>query len=174
MAQRDIQSADLESLARLVDQASPQQRLWRAEELDAILRHQLSAPVYFDMKNLDQGLARRVEALCKGQGLLLRSFRDLLQHPNPPIELLEITKDFAKALAIQPHSPVPHEIAMMLYFAAITAAMVRCQRRITALGNQELRDNLEWLDGQPWVDAETRHLLQEGRALLDHERGQSS
>jgi len=140
-------------------------RVWQTDELGAILRHQLSAPVQFDLQSMDRTLADRLSRVCESHGLLLKSFADLLFHPSPPLELLELTKQFAKACRNHPDSPLPHDVAMVLYLASIVTAMLRCGRRITNMNDQALCDSLEWAIRKPWLDERLRSLLNQG---LDH------
>jgi len=144
------------------------ERIWRPEELAAIFRHQLAAPVKFDMSNLDVGMAKRLETVSVAQGLLVKSFGDLLQHPHPPVELLNLTKEFAKAVSTHPDSPVPADVARVLYFASIAAAMTRCGKRITRLDDASLRDGIRWAAELGWLDDDTLSLLNEGLRLLEH------
>jgi hypothetical protein len=150
------------------------ERIWRDEELGAILRHQLTAPLQVDLINLERGLALKVRTLAESQGLTLKSFGDLLAHPNPPVELLKITKDFAKACRLSPNSPLPHDIATVLYFASIAAAMVRCRRRITGLTNDALADGLQWVLTRIWLDAPTRALIEESLQLVKSHAGEQA
>ncbi len=152
--------------ASLFDLDNHTDRLWRDEELGAILRHQMTAPLQVDLINLERGLAVKVRNLAESQGLTLKSFGDLLAHPHPPVELLKVTKDFAKACRLSPRGALPKEIASVLYFASIAAAMVRCRRRITGLSDADLADGLRWTLARPWLDAPTRTLLEEALALL--------
>jgi len=158
---------DRRQLATLLDLSPDAERLWRDEELGALLRHQMTAPMQVDLINLERGLALKVRNLAEAQGLTLKSFGDLLAHPNPPVELLKITKDFAKACRLSPHSPVPREIASVLYFACIAAALVRCRRRITGLTNDALAEGFRWVLSQPWLDAPTRSLVEESLLFLN-------
>jgi hypothetical protein len=170
-----IHDTDNKSLAALLDLPPGGERLWRDEELGAILRHQLTAPLQVDLINLERGLAVKVRTLAESQGLVLKSFGDLLAHPNPPIELLKITKDFAKACRLSPHSPLPREIASVLCFASIAAALVRCRQRITGLSNEAIAEGLQWVMKRPWVDAPTRALVQECLCMVvDTVRGARS
>lgn len=162
---------DRKRLATLLDLAPNAERLWCDEELGAILRHQLTAPMQVDLVNLDRGLAVKVRNLAEAQGLTLKSFGDLLAHPNPPVELLQVTKDFAKACRLSPHSSLPQEIASVLYFASIAAALVRCRRRITGLSNDALAEGLNWVLARPWLDAPTRALIEESLQLLQTHAG---
>ena len=163
---------DRRQLATLLDLSPDADRLWRDDELGALLRHQMTAPMQVDLINLERGLALKVRNLAEAQGLTLKSFGDLLAHPNPPVELLKITKDFAKACRLSPRSPVPHEIASVLYFASIAAALVRCRRRITGLTNDALTEGFRWVLSQPWLDAPTRALTEESLLFLNTQAGE--
>lgn len=168
-----VRDADQRRLATLLDmRGDDADRLWRDEELGAILRHQMTAPLQVDLINLERGLAVKVRSLAESQGLTLKSFGDLLAHPNPPVELLRITKDFAKACRLSLHSPIPHDIASVLYFASIAAAMVRCRTRITGLSGDALADGLRWVLARPWLDAPTRSVVEEGLRLVNPQGGE--
>ncbi len=163
---------DRHQLATLLDLSPDAERLWRDEELGALLRHQMTAPMQVDLINLERGLALKVRNLAEAQGLTLKSFGDLLAHPNPPVELLKITKDFAKACRLSPHSPIPHEIASVLYFTSIAAALVRCRRRITGLTNDALAEGFRWVLSRSWLDAPTRSLTEESLLFLNTQAGE--
>jgi hypothetical protein len=169
---KNVFDTDRRQLASLLEVSPDAERLWQGEELGAILRHQLSAPMQVDLVNLERGLALKVRTLAESLGLTLKSFGDLLAHPNPPVELLKITKDFAKACRLSSHSPMPKEIASVLYFASIAAAMVRCRRRITGLTNDALAEGFRWVLAQPWLDIPTRTLIEESLQLLNPQAGE--
>jgi anti-sigma factor RsiW len=167
-----VAGVDRRKLASLLEEGGEGDRLWRPEELAAILRHQLSAPLHVDLVALERGQAARVRTAAESQGLLLKSFADLLHHPNPPRELLEMTKQFAKNCRISPRSPIPRDIASVLYFASIAAALVRCQERISTLDATSLRKGFQWVLDREWVDRSTRALVQKAlRAVVDDEDG---
>ena len=147
------------SLAALMEGSAERARLWRPEELGAIFRHQMSAPVLVDLGGYDPGTAARLKMLSAAQCLLLKSFSDLFHHPAPPLELLELTKDFAKANMDHSQSSLPGEVAAALYYTSIAAALVRLDTRITRLPDADLRRGLLWTRDQPWLDAETQQLL---------------
>jgi hypothetical protein len=147
------------SLAAFLSAGKERARLWRADELTAIFRHQLASPVLVDLGGYDPGTAVRLKTLSAAQSLLLKSFGDLLQHPAPPVELLKLTKEFAKANMDHPESALPQEIAAALYYASIAAALVRLDTRISKLKDSELKKGLQWAIDQSWVDEQTKHLL---------------
>jgi len=157
------------SLSALMEAGSEQARLWGPEELAAIFRHQMSAPVLVDLGGFDPGTAVRLKTLSEAQGLLLKSFSDLFHHLSPPIELLKLAKDFAKANMDHPESGLPTEIVSVLYYTSIAAALVRLDARISQLKEVDLRRGLLWAKEQAWVDDETKVLL--GKALEKIPRG---
>ena len=134
-------------------------RLWRPDELAAIFRHQMAAHLVFDLGSMGPPFSRRLAKLSEAQGLVLKSFADLLHHPSPPLELLRITKDFAKANRDHPESLLPPEIAAVLYYASIAAALVRCGARITRLSNHELQKGFQWAGSQAWIDDQMKDLF---------------
>lgn len=163
---KSLLDTDRGQLASLLDLAHDADHLWHDDELGAILRHQLTVPLQVDLINLERGLALRIRNTAEAQELVLKSFGDLLKHPNPPVELLKVTKDFAKACRLSPHSPMPHDIASVLYFACIASALVRCRTRISGLKNAELIDGFQWILAKPWIDTPTRELVEEAVMLL--------
>jgi hypothetical protein len=147
------------SLARLMEVGVGHPRLWRPDELAAIFRHQMSAPVLVDLGGFDPGTAVKLKTLSEAQGLLLKNFADLFRHPAPPLELLELTKDFAKANLDHPESSLPNEIATALYYTSIASALVRLDKRISHLGDDDLRHGLIWAKQQAWIGEEIQGLL---------------
>jgi hypothetical protein len=154
------------SLAAFLAAGAECARLWRPEELTAIFRHQMAAPILVDLGGFDPATASRLKTLSEAQSLLLKSFSDLFQHPVPPLELLSLTKEFAKANMDHPDSSLPHEVAAALYYASIAAALVRLDTRISQLKDPELRRGLLWAMDQPWVDGATRQILTEALKKL--------
>ena len=150
-------------LAALMASGAESGRLWRADELAAIFKHQMAAPIVVDLGGFDQRTAARLRVLSEAQGLVLKSFTDLFHHPAPPVELLELVKDFAKANLDHPESGLPGEIAATLYYTSIATALVRLDTRISQLSESDLRQGLRWAREQTWLDEKTRALL--GQAL---------
>jgi len=142
------------------------QRAWRPEEFGAILHHQLTAPIQLDLGGLDPDLALKLRTLSEAEGLLLKSFNDLFRHPHPPIELLQLVKDYAKANRHHPRSHLPHEIAAVVYYLSIVVARLRCRERITQMRDEELQRGVDWVLTLPWVDDETKAPFREARECL--------
>ena len=154
------------SLAAFLAAGAERGRLWRREELSAIFRHQMLSPILVDLGGFDPATAARLKVLGEAQSLLLKSFSDLFHHPVPPLELLTLTKDFAKANMDQPDSSLPNEVAGVLYYLSIAAAYVRLDRKISQLGDAEFKRGLLWAKGQPWVEKPIQDLLDEALQKL--------
>ena len=155
-------TADASLLARMMELKSDEGALWDTDDLEGILEHQLAASLEADLADLRPGLPARLEELGAADGPPIATFRDLLEHPRPPLELLELTKQFGKRCRSNPDGPLPDDIATVLYLAAIAAAMTRCGTRITKLGDEGMRHGLQWALRQPWLDASMRELLEHG------------
>jgi hypothetical protein len=155
-------------LAYLFESADDPQALWRPEELRAIWQHQLAASIEYDLGGLTDELTGLLQALVTPAGSPARSFGDLLQHPAPPVELLDLIKRFAKEHWTHPDSLLPRSISMALYYAAIAAAMVRLGKKISSFEEATLRQGLQRVAGLDWLDIETRSLLENARAALEN------
>jgi hypothetical protein len=150
-----------QQLSALIASGDERGPLWRPEELAAMFRHQMSAPVLMDLGSFDPHTANQLKTLTAAQGLLLSSFADLFNHANPPIQLLQLVKDFAKANLDHPESGLPREIATALYYVSIATALVRLGKRISQLPDADLRRGLRLTSEQPWLDDRTKALLAE-------------
>src|SRR5580692_8057022 len=149
---------ELSALMSTSDESGP---LWRADELAALFRHQMSAPILMDLGSFDPRTASQLKTLTAAQGLLLSSFADLFNHANPPVQLLQLVKDFAKTNLDHPESGLPREIATALYYASIAAALVRLDKRISQLPDEDLQRGLRLTREQAWLDERTKSLLEE-------------
>jgi len=115
--------------------------IWQSRDLAAVLRHQLQ------MK-----LPAHPSA----------TLGELLLDPQPPVDALAELKEFAKAARRNADSGIPLEICHVLYYAAIVAASLRAQIRLTTLDDAALRRALEWAVAQQWLDEPFRLLLKQG------------
>jgi hypothetical protein len=150
--------------------------LWPSEELGNILRHQLEAPLVFDLGRIApdwQRMQRLLDEGSEGGERPLNCFGDLFRHPRPPIELLQLTKEFAKGSRVDPDCPLPIEIATFLYYATLASSLVHHHHRMTRMDNDALRCGLRWVLEQPWIEADIRILFQEAVARIDAGVGES-
>jgi len=162
----DVHDSDPREAAKLMAEGAAIERTWRPDELGAVLRHQLSVPLDFDLGAEERWEKARLEALLASLCPAIETFADLLRHPSPPVELLEMTKQFARRHRKDPNSPLPKEIATVIYFASIVTALLRCARRITNLTAEKLADGLRWAMANSWIDDHTRSLFHEGLRAL--------
>jgi hypothetical protein len=159
-----------QELAALMASGDERGPLWRADELAAMFQHQMSAPMLMDLGSFDSRTASQLKTLSGAQGLLLSSFADLLNHRAPPIQLLQLVKDFAKANMDHPESGLPREIASVLYYASIASALIHLDARISQLPNADLQRGLGWMLEQSWLDEKTRGLLAEAVKKLSGDK----
>ena len=146
-------------LAALLATGEESSRLWRADELAAIFKHQVSAPMLVDLGGFGPRTASQLKLIGDAQGLLLKSFSDLIHHSAPPVELLELVKNFAKANLDHPESGLPPEIASALYYLTIASALVHLDARISRLSDADLHRGLAWARAQEWLDEKNTGLL---------------
>jgi hypothetical protein len=153
-------------LARMMQLDAHSAETWSADDLAAILRHQLAAPLAGDLARLQPDGADQARPLLAAAGGQVVSFADLLAHPAPPVELLEMAKRFCKARLNAGDEPAPGEVFTLLYYAVITVALVRCGQRLSQLDDAKLQRGLDWGLRQAWVDASLRSLLRQGLDFL--------
>lgn len=143
-----------------LDSASPQRlaRLlglgvgtpWGSADLPDLWRIELQAPLAFNLPGAAPS-SRPLDAAVP-------TLHALLHHPHPPLPLLERAKDWAKAWRAQPELPLPDELGAAVYFLAILLAKARHGARISSLDDAGLQSGAAWLQGQAWLDADTRRL----------------
>ena len=160
MEDRDMPTADANLLARMMGLDTGDEAPWNGDDLGAVFDHQRAASLEADLAGLRPGLRGLLAELNVGNDPPIATFGELLNHPRPPLELLELTKQFAKRCRNNPDGPLPDDIATVLYLATIAAARTRLATRITKLGDEGIRHGLRWAVRQPWLDAQTRGMLE--------------
>ena len=157
-------------LARLFNADPVAVPSWQSDDLRDILRHQLDAPIVFDAPlppERHSGGLRAGPASGPAGELRLTSFRDLFNHPAPPLALLRLTKDFAKNSDAPPDGPLPSKVAIVLYYGSVLAALLRHGETISELSPDSLRDGTRWALRQDWLDPTFRSLFTEALTYLD-------
>ena len=149
------------------------QRYWQPPELADLLQHQWDAPLEADLGELPPGRARLLKRLCEAEHLLLKSYGELFSHPLPPIEVLEMIKDYAKRHLARPNLELPEEMAMVLYVLSVVVARLRCGKRITSQSDEAVRKNIETMLSEPWITDSVAMLLREGLAVFGGEANSS-
>lgn len=148
-------------LLKLNDQSAP---AWPPEELGALLRHQLEAPLAFDLAAMADGGEKTVHAMTATVtlGQPPRTFADALFTPAAPLELLALMKDFFRAA--RGEGALPPEVATLLYYATIAAAWLHHRRRITELDEPAIQKGIDWSLAQTWLDPRIKKLLQQSES----------
>ena len=154
------------SMARILAQDQPETALWEPEEMRAMWQHQLRAAMEADLNSLSSAKSKALrnapEVIAFGQ----KSFGELLLHSQPPLALLQLTKDFAKQILKEAEDPQLKEIAAALYYVSYAAGMTRCGKRLGAMSGHELRGGFEWALARVWIDDQSKALIAEARGLL--------
>jgi len=156
-----------EGLARILDDGATD--LWSPEEMQAMWHHQLSAPVDMDLAtvvSVRATILRNSPQLASFQG---KTFSDLFTHPKTPIELLELTKEFAKQTLKDSEEAQLKEVASALYYASYAAGVVHHGKIIGSMKENELTPGFNWALKQTWLDGQTKKLIAEAaRQLADN------
>lgn len=129
-------------------------------ELPGMWLFQLQARLGSELRSIDPAWGLAAEQIGAAQHPPIQTFRDLLHHPQPPLHLLEMSKEYAK-IHLTPAGLLPSPVAGALYCLAIGLAQVRCGTSISSMQAQELNRRLRQLRGEPWLDESTRALFDE-------------
>jgi hypothetical protein len=145
-------------MAPLIDLPWRDRLKWADEEMESILRHQLSAP-------LDAELSRcfALPTNCLSNP---RSFGDLLCDQQPRLDLLVGTKDFAIRQLRLGGRGLPRGVARVLYYASVLSALLCHGQRISRISDEKLRSGLEWAVEQRWLHPSLHELFRKGRVRL--------
>ena len=145
IAGQTIGSGDIHKLAKLLElgSGSSPQEVWREDELQSVLRHQLDS----GLDELDASDAQATLAAEPFDG----SLRVLLSSESSSLEMLKSAKDHFKRLGAQ-RDALPSSVVAACYLACICAALVRHSQRISSSQDADLLTNLSWAQSQPWMD----------------------
>ncbi len=169
-----LQGEDVARLNRmLLEDAYPQELSrtpaeWLWQEMAAMFEHQLAAPIPLEIEALAPALASKLTCLQEKEGHHFRTFGDLLRHPQPPLDALRLATEFAEVNWRNPDSPMPYEIARVLYFACLAKTLVHTGRRIDRLEEAAGQTGFEWAAGLSWVDDSTKALFRQASRHLQN------
>lgn len=134
---------------------------WSSDDLRVILRHQLATRLESDLGDLSAELDEQSPAARS------MTFAGLLDQPHPSLGLLRRAKLFAKACKLDADGPLPEEVATVLYFALIAAALLRCNERISRLDDVALAAAMHWVLAKDWVDESIHALMRQALAVVE-------
>ena len=162
-----LEQSDPKSLSTMLDLDLQLGQDWTEPELGAMLRHLMQAELEPDLTRSAPGGEKRFSALRAANPRLPQTFGQALQNSDTPPELLELIKDFAKACgASTAHSPLPEQVATVLYYAAILAARLNCEKSISGLDDATLLQGVQWSLQRAWVADPIALLMQQAQSKL--------
>ena len=151
------------SLSRLLALALDRKAVPDEHELAELFEDVLNQPCAFATDMLPPENLEQIRRFCQAQGVLsFRSLRDLLCSQRPPIELLYMLKEFAKACRVSPSGELPDAVTAALYF--LTAALAKkhygsLQPEFSSISDADLSSGIDWFRDQPWIDPALKRLL---------------
>lgn len=158
-----IRSTDPHGLSRLWQCDSDALVQWQPEELASVCKHLLASPIVDEVEAVRPGLAEKLRQRETTTGESVATFGDLLSHEQPPLDLLDLVKEFCKHA--EENESLPADVAFVLYTAVISIALVRCDKRITSADDGSLRSNIKWAGSRDWIAPDTKALFEEA---LEH------
>lgn len=160
----DIDKTDSRTLSQLLNLDTQESANWTADELSAILAHQLAAPLAVDLKSQAPDIEEQLQQINADQETAIDTFADLLFHTQAPQSLTILVKEFAKQQ--RDAGNLSEEIISLLYIGAICASLAHGDRTISSLDNATLLANIEQLLTLPWLEAQLRNLLRRTKEQL--------
>jgi hypothetical protein len=155
-----------ERLARILTVDDTAANLWTPEEMQAMWRHQYSAPIDVDLDSVVSVQATQLRKCPSIAEFRSKTFAEVLTHVSPPIELLKLIKEFAKQTLQNAEERQLKSIASALYYASYAAGLMRHRQQIGSMSFDELRPGFDWMLDQPWMDPQTRKLVSEAREFI--------
>jgi hypothetical protein len=140
----------------------------KAQRLTDFLTHvpALTGDTLNALPTLLQQMCRKMPRL-EGESFGTRLFAD-----NTPLDQLEEIKSLAKGQVSDIQDEARAETAGIVYYAAIAAALVHHQEKITAFSYDELKDLLARFEAMTWLPAELTELFQQAQAVCSKQSGQ--
>ena len=132
-------------------------------EMAAMLDHQWRSSLRFYSSQLDEQLMRELLPYPAARRAEIGTFGGLLTDRHPPVALLRLVKNFAKACVQRVDAPLPHRLASALYFTTVAAAAIH-GHAISSLDPRGMREGFTWALTLPWVTGDCRRILDEALA----------
>ena len=154
----DIGKTDPRALSRLLDLDGQFSAEWTEDELSGILKHQLAAPLTFDLESVAPDIEDQLQQINADQETPIETFADVLFHAQAPLELTVLIKEFAKQQ--RDANCLTDQIASLLYVATNCAALRNGDRSVSSLDDPSLLKNIQQLLSFSWLDNRTRLSLE--------------
>ncbi|MBC8868576.1 MAG: hypothetical protein H8E44_04125 [Planctomycetes bacterium] len=164
MTEPNVHGTDPLRLSRLWQCDSDALVEWQPDELAAIFKHLLASPLVDEVAAVQPRLAEKLR-LCEAvPGERLDTFGDLLTHEQPPLDALDVVKEFCKHA--EDNESLPPDVAFVLYAAVISVALVRRDERITSADDRSLQTRIKWAGSRDWIDPDMKALFEGALARL--------
>jgi hypothetical protein len=166
---QEVFKTSAEALARIMNLDEPTAEGWNERDLAAMVRHQMSAPLNFDLTSIELKATKaeaRNQTLTGAANKRIQSFEELLFHREPALELLRLSKEFFKRRVKDCTKDSPEwQVAYLFYLLSILAAGTRTGQ-LSKLAPGEMCRAIRWALDQPWADAKTKELLSQAYQRL--------
>ncbi len=100
-----------------------------------------------------------------------QSFAALLADPTTDLPVLEKIKEFNKTLVESAQSQEEHDVAAVVYYAAIASALVHHRKKLTSFSYANLKESLQKLVASPWTTPDLVLLFKQAVDIC-HQRDQ--
>jgi DNA-directed RNA polymerase specialized sigma24 family protein len=154
-------------LARLFGVDDGREAIWESFDLKNLLARLLATPLAEALPGIDRraiaAAARSVPGATPGSLTLSEVFAD----PMPSVELLREIKEWARRSTRAQDSPLPADLASLLYFASIAAARLRRGQWISKLDPSLVHKGLEMLLARDWVGEPFRTLFRQTAPICE-------
>ena len=155
-----VSKVNLTRLRRLLQEGEEDQaRIDPAEERSWALSDCLADALPFDADELAEvhpNVRRLLEGLPRLKG---EALGDLVFNPASSIADLEAAKDYAKQAGTTAHNEYASEAARVVYYAAIAAALVFHEKKISQYSHAQLQAYFASLIEKEWIVVELRELF---------------
>jgi hypothetical protein len=161
-------------LAELLAVASPSggsgEQPQQASNMGQFLTDRLAAPLALDPDVVDSVTALLDRPCLELQPLAGRPLGEALTDPATSLDALETLRDYGKALTQVWEEGPENMVALITYHAAIAAALVFHDRKITSRPRADLDTSLQLLVITPWMTQPMVKLFSEARRLCREPR----
>jgi len=148
-----------EGLTRILSIDEDVKELWQAREIEAMWRHQLAAPLGIDLEAVISVSGTELRKSPHFETFRQKTFAELFHHPQPPLEVLKLAKEFAKQTLRDCEEGQLRELASAVYYASYAGALIHHGQCIGSMSENELRPGFNWALRQDWIDEQTKKLI---------------
>ena len=151
-----------------LDETKPEP--WQEDDLPAMIQHQMSAPLEFDLgsaKLSGSELKTASESFASATHSNIRTFGELLKNPRPPLDLLRLSqKFFRQKVKEHPKGSSEQKLSYLFYLLSIVVARIRHGANISRLTDDEQLQAIKSMIKKTWVEEKILELLSEGRKRI--------